>query len=39
MKRTRMNPRKDRKVFRKTSGQHSGNQPTVRSVMRGGIRK
>lgn len=37
MRRTRLSRGKDRKVFQKTSAPHPGN--TVRSVMRGGIRK
>lgn len=37
MRRSRMSRRRDRKVFRRTSGQHPSN--TVSSVMRGGIRK
>lgn len=37
MRRTRLNPSKDRKVFRSTSKSHPSN--TVKSVMRGGIRK
>jgi len=37
MRRARMNPRRDRKVFRKTAKQHPAN--TIRFVMRGGIRK
>lgn len=37
MRRSRMSKSKDRKVFKKTAKQHPAN--TVRSVMRGGIRK
>lgn len=37
MKRTRMNPSKDKKVFKQTSKPHKSN--TVQFVMRGGIRK
>lgn len=37
MKRMRLNKRKDRKVFKRTSGQHPSN--SVGFVMRGGIRK
>lgn len=37
MRRFRLSPRRDRKVFKRTSRQHPGN--TVRAVMRGGIRK
>lgn len=37
MRRIKLNRSKDRRVFRKNSGQHPAN--TVRSVMRGGIRK
>lgn len=37
MRRSRLNRHKDRKVFKRTSAPHPAN--TVRSVMRGGIRK
>lgn len=37
MKRTRLSPSKDRKVFSRTAKQHPSN--TVKYVMRGGIRK
>lgn len=37
MRRSRLNPGRDKKVFKKTSRQHSAN--TVKTVMRGGIRK
>lgn len=37
MKRKSLRRSTDRKVFRRTSGQHPSN--TVRAVMRGGIRK
>jgi len=37
MRRRALNPRKDKQVFRRTSKAHSAN--TVKSVMRGGIRK
>ena len=37
MRRSPLNKSKDRKVFRRTSKTHSAN--TVKSVMRGGIRK
>ena len=37
MRRKPMNKSKDKKVFKKTVGLHPGN--TIRSVMRGGIRK
>lgn len=37
MKRTRLNPRTDKKRFSRTTKVHSSN--TVTSVMRGGIRK
>lgn len=37
MKRIPLNPRRDRKIFKRTSGTHPTN--TVRYVMRGGIRK
>lgn len=37
MKRFKTNRRRDRKIFSRTAAPHKGN--TVRSVMRGGIRK
>lgn len=37
MKRRRLSHGRDRKVFSRTAKQHPGN--TIRSVMRGGIRK
>lgn len=37
MKRTKLNPKKDKRVFKRTSKTHSGN--AVKFVMRGGIRK
>lgn len=37
MKRFHLSKGKDRRVFKKTSRQHPAN--TIRSVMRGGIRK
>lgn len=37
MRRSRLNKSSDRRVFSRTSGAHSAN--TVKSVMRGGIRK
>ncbi len=37
MRRSRMSRHKDRRVFQRTSAPHPSN--TVRSVMRGGIRK
>jgi len=37
MKRTKMSPKKDKKMFKKTSKPHPAN--TVKFVMRGGIRK
>lgn len=37
MRRFKLSKSRDRKVFRRTTAQHPSN--TVRSVMRGGIRK